>query len=125
MPTIKEYLLTYYLCTVESTGCIGELNLGPFTFETSALTHVTTWHLFSLYVICLLVARRFVSDYGVARLSIGEAIRWVLCNESNTHLAQMIQTALLNGLTVPDDLAVQALEIMLLTKQCRTRGYSI
>jgi len=69
------------------------------------------------------VARRFAKELGVMRLSIGEAIRWVLSNQPNTELTKCIQSYLFNGLTVPDECAVQALEVVLMSKTCRTRGY--
>jgi adenylate/nucleoside-diphosphate kinase len=69
------------------------------------------------------LARRFAEEFGVMRLSIGEALRWVLSNQPNTELSKCIQSYLLNGLTVPDECAVQALAVVLMSKVCRTRGY--
>jgi len=74
-------------------------------------------------VTVLLVARRFVADYGVVRLSIGEALRTVLDTQPNSELSQCILSFLLEGHTVPDELAVHALEIALMDMKCRTRGY--
>ena len=68
------------------------------------------------------VANRFVAEYGVVRLSIGEAIRKVLNFQSYTELARQINLHLRAGTTVPDELAVQALEVALLDMQCQTRG---
>ena len=68
------------------------------------------------------VANRFVEEYGVVRLSIGEAIRKVLNFQSYTELARQINLHLKAGTTVPDELAVQALEVALLDMQCQTRG---
>ena len=68
------------------------------------------------------VANRFVAEYGVVRLSIGEAIRKVLNFQSYTELARQINLHLKAGTTVPDELAVQALEVALLDMQCQTRG---
>ena len=70
----------------------------------------------------LAVANRFVAEYGVVRLSIGEAIRKVLNFQSYTELARQINLHLKAGTTVPDKLAVQALEVALLDMQCQTRG---
>lgn len=70
----------------------------------------------------LAVANRFVAEYGVVRLSIGEAIRKVLNFQSYTELARQINLHLKAGTTVPDELAVQALEVALLDMQCQTRG---
>lgn len=73
--------------------------------------------------LCLFaVANRFVAEYGVVRLSIGEAIRKVLNFQSYTELARQINLHLKAGTTVPDELAVQALEVALLDMQCQTRG---
>ena len=73
--------------------------------------------------LCLFaVANRFVAEYGVVRLSIGEAIRKVLNFQSSTELARQINLHLKAGTTVPDELAVQALEVALLDMQCQTRG---
>ena len=73
--------------------------------------------------LCLFaVANRFVAEYGVVRLSIGEAIRKVLNFQSCTELARQINLHLKAGTTVPDELAVQALEVALLDMQCQTRG---
>ncbi|XP_067049308.1 adenylate kinase 9-like [Acropora muricata] len=69
------------------------------------------------------LANRFVSEYGVARLSIGEAMRKILNFQPFTELARQINLHLKAGMTVPDELAVQALEVALLDMQCQTRGY--
>lgn len=68
------------------------------------------------------VANRFVAEYGVVRLSIGEAIRKVLNFQSYTELARQLNLHLKAGNPVPDELAVQALEVALLDMQCQTRG---
>ena len=68
------------------------------------------------------VANRFVAEYGVVRLSIGEAIRKVLNFQPYTELARQINLHLKAGNPVPDELAVQALEVALLDMQCQTRG---
>ena len=69
------------------------------------------------------VARRFVADYNVMRLSIGEAIRNVLDTQWNSELSRCILSYLHEGHTVPDELAVHALEISLMDMRCKTRGY--
>jgi len=69
------------------------------------------------------VARRFVSDYGAMRLSIGEALRSVLETQPNTELSRCILSFLLEGQTVPDELAIHALEVALMDMKCKTRGY--
>uniref|UniRef100_H3AND6 Adenylate kinase 9 n=1 Tax=Latimeria chalumnae TaxID=7897 RepID=H3AND6_LATCH len=69
------------------------------------------------------VARKFVSEYGLERLSVGDAIRLVLSKESNTELAVQINKLLMQGLTVPDELAVQCLEVALMNYMCNIRGF--
>ena len=68
------------------------------------------------------MAKRFVDEYGVIRLSIGEAIRNILDYQSKTDLSQKIQLHLKKGLTVPDELGIQALEVALMDMRCQTRG---
>ena len=73
----------------------------------------------------LSVARRFVADYNVVRLSIGEALRTVLDTQPNTELSRCILSYLVEGHTVPDELAVHALEIALMDIKCKTRGLGV
>lgn len=70
----------------------------------------------------LSVARRFVADYNVMRLSIGEAMRNVLDTQPNSELSHCILSHLHEGHTVPDELAVRALEVNLMDMKCKTRG---
>jgi len=77
----------------------------------------------SLYMLYLLtVATRFASEYGLLRLSIGEAMRVIMMFQPKSNLAKEMQKHLVKGLTVPDELAVQALEMCLLDMRCQTRG---
>ncbi|XP_077977825.1 adenylate kinase 9-like isoform X2 [Glandiceps talaboti] len=69
------------------------------------------------------LANRFAQDFGMVRLSIGEALRTVLNTQSKTELAKEINLHLRKGLTVPDELAIQALEVALLDMRCQCRGY--
>ncbi|XP_067273783.1 adenylate kinase 9 [Pseudorasbora parva] len=69
------------------------------------------------------VARVFAQEYGLARLSIGDAIRMVLNNQSKTDLAYQVQKHLNQGLTVPDELAIQCLEVAVMSLVCSTRGF--
>jgi hypothetical protein len=73
------------------------------------------------WFLCL-VANRFVAEYGVVRLSIGEVIRRLLTTQPNTDLVRQINHHLRTGCTVPDDLAVQALDVVLMDPLCQTRG---
>ena len=68
------------------------------------------------------VANRFVAEYGVLRLSIGEVIRRLLTSQRDTDLVRQINHHLRTGCTVPDDLAVQALDVVLMDPQCQVRG---
>ncbi|XP_050995505.1 adenylate kinase 9 isoform X2 [Labeo rohita] len=69
------------------------------------------------------VARVFAREYGLARLSIGDAIRMVLNNQAKTKLANQVQKHLNQGLTVPDELAIQCLEVAVMSLVCSTRGF--
>ena len=68
------------------------------------------------------MANRFAEEYGLLRLSIGEAMRMVIASQPKSHLSKEMQRHLIKGLTIPDELAVQALEICLLDMKCQTRG---
>lgn len=68
------------------------------------------------------MANRFAEEYGLVRLSIGEAMRKVLAEQPKTDLAKQMTAHLVKGLTVPDELAVQSLETCLLEMRCQTRG---
>ena len=79
---------------------------------------------FNCYIVLPpLVANRFAAEYGVVRLSIGEVIRRLLTSQSNTDLVKQITHHLRTGCTVPDDLAVQALDVVLMDPQCQVKGY--
>ncbi|XP_073708860.1 adenylate kinase 9 [Garra rufa] len=69
------------------------------------------------------VARMFAREYGLARLSIGDAIRMVLNNQAKTDLANQVQKHLNQGLTVPDELAIQCLEVAVMSLVCSTQGF--
>ncbi|CAL8315928.1 unnamed protein product [Lota lota] len=69
------------------------------------------------------VAQMFVKEHGVARLSIGGAMRMVLSAQGHTELAAQMKKYLSSGLTVPDELAIQCLEVALMSSVCSTRGY--
>lgn len=68
------------------------------------------------------MANRFVQEHGVARLSIGEAIRKILQSHPSCELVEEINEHLFKGMMVPDELATEALELYLLDPQCVTRG---
>ena len=68
------------------------------------------------------VAKRFVDEYGLVRMSIGEAMRNILNNQPTSELARQMNEYLYKGRTVPDELAVKALEVCLLDVRCQRRG---
>ncbi|XP_029863231.1 adenylate kinase 9-like isoform X2 [Aquila chrysaetos chrysaetos] len=71
------------------------------------------------------VAKKFASVYGLLRLSIGDAIRLVLNNQPESELALLLKWHLHKGLTVPDELAIQALDVALMNHVCNTTGVII
>ncbi|XP_054943366.1 adenylate kinase 9 [Physeter macrocephalus] len=71
------------------------------------------------------VAKKISSDYGLKRLSIGDALRYVLNHQPDTELALMLNWHLRKGMTAPDELAVQALELSLMESICNTAGVVI
>ena len=68
------------------------------------------------------MATRFAEEYGMVRLSIGEAMRMCLETQPKSALSKTLLSHLRKGLTVPDELAVQALEVALMDMRCQTRG---
>lgn len=64
----------------------------------------------------------FAREYGLAHLSIGGVMRTVLSLQDNTMLATEMLRNLNQGLAVPDELAIQCLEVVLLNLVCSTRG---
>lgn len=68
------------------------------------------------------VAQRLASVYGFLRLSLGDAIRFVLNSQPESELALKVQSHLLQGLTVPDELAIQALNVALLNHMDNPTG---
>nr|XP_020756598.1 adenylate kinase 9 [Odocoileus virginianus texanus] len=71
------------------------------------------------------VAKSISSEYGLKRLSIGDALRYVLNNQPDTELALMLNWHLHKGMTAPDELAIQALELSLMGSVCNTAGVVI
>uniref|UniRef100_A0A8C3KGY0 Adenylate kinase 9 n=1 Tax=Calidris pygmaea TaxID=425635 RepID=A0A8C3KGY0_9CHAR len=71
------------------------------------------------------VAKKFASVYGLLRLSMGDAIRQVLNHQPETELALKLKSLLHKGLTVPDELAIQALDVALMNDTCNTTGVVI
>ncbi|XP_060948025.1 adenylate kinase 9-like [Limanda limanda] len=69
------------------------------------------------------VAQSFAQKYDLARLSIGRAMHMVLETQEHTDLAVQVKLLLSQGLVVPDELAIQCLEVVLLSSVCSTRGY--
>ncbi|XP_027755310.1 adenylate kinase 9 isoform X2 [Empidonax traillii] len=71
------------------------------------------------------VAEKLASVYGLLRLSMGDAIRLVLDSQPESDLALKIKGHLHKGLTVPDELAIQALDVALLNHTCSITGVVI
>lgn len=71
------------------------------------------------------VAQKLVSVYGFLRLSLGDAIRFVINNQPESELALKVKSHLLQGLTVPDELAIQALDVALLNHMDNATGIVI
>ncbi|KAM4529308.1 adenylate kinase 9 [Fundulus diaphanus] len=69
------------------------------------------------------VAQMFAKKYGLARLSIGTAMRTVLNCKEHTDLAVQMRRYLTQGHVLPDELAIQCLEVALLESVCSIRGY--
>ncbi|XP_031204281.1 adenylate kinase 9 isoform X2 [Mastomys coucha] len=71
------------------------------------------------------VAKKLASDYGLRHLSVGEALRGLLSNHPDLELSLMLNWHLHKGKTVPDELAIQALDIALMESVCNTIGVVI
>ncbi|XP_017457312.2 adenylate kinase 9 isoform X2 [Rattus norvegicus] len=71
------------------------------------------------------VAKQLANDYGLKCLSMGDALRGMLSNHPEAELSLRINWHLHKGMTVPDDLAIQALDISLLDSVCNTVGVVI
>ena len=91
------------------------------TLQLSWVKFINITNIYNFLVIA--VANRFVEEYGLVRLSIGEAMRRVMMEQPKSDLSKQIQNHVTKGLTVPDELAVQALDICLLDMKSQTRGY--
>lgn len=80
---------------------------------------------YSVYLFLLLytpVAQAFAQKYDLAHLSIGSVMRTVLNTQEHTDLAVQMKKYLTEGLIVPDELAIQCLEVVLKSLDCSTRG---
>ncbi|XP_017933854.1 adenylate kinase 9 [Manacus vitellinus] len=71
------------------------------------------------------VAEKLASVYGLLRLCMGDAIRLVIDSQPESDLALKIKENLHKGLTVPDELAIQALDVALLNPMCSMAGVVI
>ncbi|XP_077409567.1 adenylate kinase 9 isoform X2 [Vanacampus margaritifer] len=69
------------------------------------------------------VATMFAQRYGLDLLSIGGVMRRILEEQAQSDLAQQMKQHLNRGLVVPDELAVQCLEKVLMSLLCSTQGY--
>ncbi|XP_069929809.1 adenylate kinase 9 isoform X4 [Oryctolagus cuniculus] len=71
------------------------------------------------------VAKKIANEYGLKRLSMGEALRSVLNHHQEAELALMLNWHLCKGKAAPDELAIQALELSLMESVCNTAGVVI
>ncbi|XP_062043634.1 adenylate kinase 9 isoform X1 [Lepus europaeus] len=71
------------------------------------------------------VAKKIADEYGLKRLSMGEALRSVLNYHQEAELALMLNWHLYKGMAAPDELAIQALELSLMESVCNTAGVVI
>ncbi|XP_026196504.1 adenylate kinase 9 isoform X2 [Anabas testudineus] len=69
------------------------------------------------------VAQMLAQKYGLVRLSIGGVVRMVLNTREHTDLAVQMKKHLSQGLVVPDEMAIQCLEVALMSLTCSTQGY--
>ncbi|XP_032877861.1 adenylate kinase 9 [Amblyraja radiata] len=69
------------------------------------------------------MAKKLVKEFGLQRLSAGEAIRTILSTQKKTALAVNINKHLKHGLVVPDELAIKCLQLALMDVVCNTRGF--
>ncbi|XP_054617797.1 adenylate kinase 9 [Dunckerocampus dactyliophorus] len=69
------------------------------------------------------VAKMFAQKYGLDLLSIGGVMRRVLDTQEHSDLAMQMKEHLHRGLAVPDELATQCLEKVLMSLVCCTQGY--
>lgn len=86
-------------------------------------------HISHVFYICLhvipfisVVAQMFAQKYGLVRLSIGGVVRMVLNTREHTDLAVQMKKHLSQGLVLPDEMAIQCLEVALMSSACSTQG---
>lgn len=68
------------------------------------------------------MAKKLAREYGLKRLSIGDALRTILNNHAETELGLMLNWHLHKGMVAPDELAIQALDLALMDSECTTTG---
>ncbi|KAL6091489.1 hypothetical protein STEG23_032300, partial [Scotinomys teguina] len=71
------------------------------------------------------VSKKLASEYGLKRLSVGDALRSMLNHHPESELSLTINWHLHKGMTVPDGLAIEALDISLMESVCNTIGVVI
>lgn len=64
----------------------------------------------------------FAEKHGLVRLSIGSVMRTVLDTQPHSDLAVRMRKHLSQGAAMPDELAVQCLEMALMSSVCSTQG---
>lgn len=103
---------------------IGPPKSGKTTGKTFPQMHICRLFYFylHLFVFTSLVAQMFAQKYGLVRLSIGSVVRMLLNTREHTDLVVQIKKHLSQGLVVPDEMAIQCLEVALMSVACSTQG---
>ncbi|CAF3709748.1 unnamed protein product [Adineta steineri] len=69
------------------------------------------------------VVKRLIEELGCMRISIGDAIRYILEKQRHTVLGKDLQALLLKGSDISPETAIRCLEITLMNAKCQTRGF--
>ncbi|CAF1144837.1 unnamed protein product [Adineta ricciae] len=69
------------------------------------------------------VAKRIVEEIGCVRISLGDAVRYILDKQRHTILGKELHGLLLKGGEISPETAIRCLEMMLMNAKCQTRGY--
>ncbi|UJR31514.1 hypothetical protein I4U23_019003 [Adineta vaga] len=69
------------------------------------------------------VTKRIIQEIGCVRISLGDAIRYILEKQRHTILGKDLHALLLKGSEISPETAIRCLEIILMNAQCQTRGY--
>ncbi|CAF4826662.1 unnamed protein product, partial [Rotaria sp. Silwood1] len=69
------------------------------------------------------VAKRIVQEMGCVRISLGDAIRYILEKQRHTILGKEMQEILVKGNDIIPETAIRCLEVALMNAKCQTRGF--